>query len=296
MVFKSPGGTCRWAVAAAVAVAQEIPLASPRAAQWCPGSRGDIAATLGRHPGIVLDVGAFDGSDAVAFAAAGDHEVYSFEPTPSKAARIKDAIAASGRASRIHFVAAALGAMVGNTTFWVAKNHDKGHFIGTLGSQQDQFDKPPWDATETVVAVDTLDHWFAGLELPSREILYAKIDAQGHDYSVLRGGHGLLASRRIKVLSFEVTPGSEHVEDYLRAVRDLLDFGYTCSDCCPRQGKWAECMRSRPADFSPVDLEDYLIGLAFSKSRFDRTRGTWTNFVCHVRSRQPWAEVRGHLR
>lgn len=68
-----------------VAVAQDLPLTRWRAAQWCPGSRGDLAATLGRHPGVVLDIGAFDGTDAVAFATTGDHEVYSFEPTPSKA-------------------------------------------------------------------------------------------------------------------------------------------------------------------------------------------------------------------
>lgn len=267
-----------------VAVAQDLPLTRRPATQWCPGSRGDIAATLGRHPGVVLDIGAFDGADAVAYAAAGDHEVYAFEPTPFKAEMIESAIAASKHGDRIHYVPRALGARVSNMTYWVAKNRDHGQYRGHLGSQQDSFDKPSSEAIETVVAVDTLDHWFASLKSPPLEILYAKIDAQGHDHSVLAGGHGLLASRIIRILAFEVTPGGGnldknisrgYVNEYLRAVRELLGFGYKCSDCCPSSGKWAGCMKSRPADFSPVDLGDYLRGLAKS--------GTWTNIICHIR-------------
>ena len=128
-----------------------------------------------------------------------------------------------------------------------------------------------------MVAVDTLVHWFASLKSPPLEILYAKIDAQGHDHSVLASGHDLLALRIIKILAFEVTPGGGsldkniskgYVNEYVHAVRELLNFGYECYDCCPRAGRWAGCMKSRPADFSPVDLGDYLRGLTKS--------GTWT--------------------
>ena len=49
--------------------------------------------------------------------------------------------------------------------------------------------------------METLDH-----VLGDREVLYAKIDAQGHDHAVLRGARRLLQSHRIRRVAFELSP------------------------------------------------------------------------------------------
>jgi precorrin-6B methylase 2 len=54
-----------------------------------------VQQTLRQHqPGqLVIDVGAYDGQEAIQYARAG-HKVLSFEPTPSKAIKIKQALGA----------------------------------------------------------------------------------------------------------------------------------------------------------------------------------------------------------
>ena len=59
---------------------------------WCPahGGKSVVHQTLKQHQSgqLVIDVGAYDGQEAIQYARAG-HKVLSFEPTPSKAAKIK---------------------------------------------------------------------------------------------------------------------------------------------------------------------------------------------------------------
>ena len=65
--------------------------------RWCPahGGKSVVQQTLRQHqPGqLVIDVGAYDGQEAIQYARAG-HKVLSFEPTPSKAIKIKQALGA----------------------------------------------------------------------------------------------------------------------------------------------------------------------------------------------------------
>ena len=73
---------------------------APTPTLWCPDHGGDhagwMAKTLASHePGLVIDVGAYDGKEAIAMARAG-HRVLSFEPTPTKAQKIREAIKEAG--------------------------------------------------------------------------------------------------------------------------------------------------------------------------------------------------------
>jgi len=73
---------------------------APTPTLWCPDHGGDhagwMAKTLASHePGLVIDVGAYDGKEAIAMARAG-HRVLSFEPTPNKAKKIREAIKEAG--------------------------------------------------------------------------------------------------------------------------------------------------------------------------------------------------------
>ena len=60
--------------------------------QFCPGDTGPLGKV---KPGLILDVGAYDGRDAISYAKAG-HNVLSFEPVPSKHSKIEANIMRSG--------------------------------------------------------------------------------------------------------------------------------------------------------------------------------------------------------
>lgn len=168
-------------------------------AQWCPSDRADnpaLARALahGRNVtggSLCLDVGSFDGSNAIQFARAACDTVLAFEPTPSKIERIQRAFNTSGMAQKLQLFPMAMANFSGKTSYWLA-NGDK-------GSQQDQLSQPKWGGSRHVeVPVDTLDN-----VVGDRAVLYAKIDAQGHDPEVLYGAEKLLQAKRIHVVSFD---------------------------------------------------------------------------------------------
>jgi hypothetical protein len=68
-----------------------------------------VQQTLRQHqPGqLVIDVGAYDGQEAIQYARAG-HKVLSFEPTPSKAIKIKQALADAGVEDSVDFYSYAI--------------------------------------------------------------------------------------------------------------------------------------------------------------------------------------------
>ena len=100
----------------------------PYVLQWCPeiggagqmvGSR-TVADTLRAFPpSVVIDVGAYDGADALGYAKAG-HTIYSFQPTPSKGDAIEAKYRASPNAANIRFYRMAISNRTGSTDFWVS--------------------------------------------------------------------------------------------------------------------------------------------------------------------------------
>ena len=270
----------------------------------CPRTKA-VAQTLARLKqnlsasprGLVLDVGAFDGKDALAYAKAG-YEVVSFEPSPSKAARIRStfARASSQVAARITFHAMAVGdgeAAGKNITFWIVNG----------GQQQDQIAKPTWtgaDKTSLVpvevpvttldAAVDSLASSSASHSSPAtlrRRVFFAKIDAQGYDGHVLLGTRRLIEEVRLDVVQVEVSPNlaPEGLEQgtaiYARSVSLLESHGFACYDCeeSTTPVGWAKRERSRDATRRFTDLA--------TVGRCDRNRtgdglalACWTNLVC----------------
>jgi hypothetical protein len=63
--------------------------------------------------------------------------------------------------------------------------------------------------------------------------LYVKVDTQGFDLEVLRGGREAL--RRIKAVQFElaIRPGYENVPEYREVLRQLEEWGFTLSGFFP---------------------------------------------------------------
>mmetsp|Transcript_29562 Transcript_29562/g.49702 ORF Transcript_29562/g.49702 Transcript_29562/m.49702 type:complete len:313 (-) Transcript_29562:840-1778(-) len=210
---------------------REILYGSPL--QYCPGGahqhRAALVSVLKKErPGLILDVGAYDGRDAIAYARAG-HKVLSFEPVPSKHAKIERNFRESGVWDQIELHKIALGNFTGETRFYVNKplRAKDGWVDDNIGSEQDGIYVPWSGALATTVTVDTLDNIVG-----NRTVLHAKIDAQGHDAVVLEGAKHLLESGRMKTFSFEIAPKlTTDPASYVRILKWLNIHGYTCFDC-----------------------------------------------------------------
>ena len=91
-----------------------------RAAPWCPHSKTAIKHALKAQPaGLVLDVGSFDGSDAILYAGAG-HQVWSFEASPGKIDPIRAHIAEHGLQNNVTLFHYALSNYSGTAGFTVS--------------------------------------------------------------------------------------------------------------------------------------------------------------------------------
>ena len=261
------------------------------------GGMGDLQQELSAHPAsLVLDVGAFDGRDAIFYARSGGHRVFSFEPTPRKVEGIQQLLAKEGMSHNVTVFNLALSNYTGTTTFWEREED------GSRGDDQmgwprafdgrrpaaDQFailsgkvagtapSKLMGNAKPRQVAVDTLDHIVGR----GTRVLYAKIDVQGHDFEVVYGAERLLTHHMVRTLAFEVyTEGDvAKEEEYARLVGWLAARGMACYDCARPTWKLA------PSDAKAWDARALVRNLSVSIHRkFRETHGSkWTNFVCYV--------------
>ena len=253
------------------------PVSSPN---WCPHGKA-VSKLLRREPsGLVLDVGSFDGRDAIAFAKAG-HRVWTFEPSPGKVSPIRERIANLGLAINITVYPYAISNTTGTAPFVVnrAGKPAQKMFRG-LGSAQDGLGKALWKvdnktAAVVQVPVRTLD----GIVPPDMNVLLLKVDAQGYDYHVLLGAERLLAAKRIRRLVAEVmpmhTPGGPNTT--VAMVAYLNRMGYSCMRC---DGSGAVAWKDKD---KAVRVSDYALELArASKGVSNRgvNFGRWDDIVC----------------
>ena len=265
---------------------------------WCPNAphgyergRGAVKALLQSHKPnqLVIDVGAFDGEDTIAYASSG-HRVLSCEPSPSKSARIRARIARSGFAESITFVSAALADFNGTSDFVVSipyfasdrkflRSGSDAYGAEAFGSEQDGF-AVPWSknasqAKTIQVPVRRLDDFVAPLE----NVLLLKVDAQGFDLGVLRGAAALLRARRVAVvvaeLPVQLMPEKERTA---LALFDLMHgHGYRCARCdYAMNGDSA-------ARFEGItrDVEEYVRAIgAVEMVHRNAQHGGWDNIVC----------------
>ena len=241
-------------------------------AGFCEGL-ADVEGALRRRPSsLVIDVGAYDGADAVKFASAG-HKVISIEATPAKKHAILKRISRSSHADRITFLLAAASRQSGNVTFTTFGK----------GSMQDQIRPHGWTANshEVQVPAVTLDSVVG----PTAHVLYAKIDAQGHDGAVVLGARGLIATQRLQFISLEVSPRlATNTSEYVEALALLLAHGYACMDCSHGWTPHPTVYSVRQADWAPRKssrtVEARLAELARNAPCDRIASGCWTNVAC----------------
>jgi FkbM family methyltransferase len=239
---------------------------------FCPDNESLLKALSRLTPGLAVDVGAFDGRDAMTYARAG-HHVLSFEPVPSKVERIMKAFAEDPNLSKnITFYNIALASTKGTTKFWVSGK----------GSQQDQMSPPPWTSTDKSlkaidVPTDSLDNIVKG-----KYVSFLKVDSQGSDPIVLSGAKRLIEQKRIGIIQFEVAPrlSNDTGKSYIELLNYLALQNYVCYDCALNMFKESE--DGIPVTFS-VSIRARITHLIDSSYIFkDSNHGQWSNFVCIV--------------
>lgn len=241
---------------------------------FCPEQAengNELSAALAALPrGLTLDVGSYDGSNAIAYAAAG-HQVLAFEPSPTTSALINRTFASSPQAVDLKLYPMAVSNASGVLPFYVSEQRGTRSNIvhdGTDGSEQDMLTEPSWPHHRVDVSVITLDEAVG----PERAVTYAKLDAQGHDHEAIMGAAALIRSHRLRRLAFEVAPGlsADAPLGYARAVRFITSQGYRCSSCSA----------GTPAAQPIEAVVENLLSQSVLHSRVD-IRG-WTNMVCYA--------------
>ena len=170
-------------------------------------------------PGVMVDVGAFDGMDAVQYAKSG-RMVYSFEPGPSKIKTIRKNIATHDNSNHIKLFNMAVSNVTNKMIdFWVFNE----------GSMQDQIEPtgiPVSQAKKTRVPVSTID-----VEIPG-EIAFLKIDSQGHEPEIIQGSSDHVLGRKIHFISLEIAPElRKNRMDYFNMFMFLTSNGFKCYNC-----------------------------------------------------------------
>lgn len=276
----SDGGPFLYAFPQDSAAFQFCPRGSGRMRDWTP-----LALTL-LPPGLILDIGAHDGTDAIQYANAG-HTVLSFEPNPAKALNIERRLNKSGVASQITFFSAAVSEEVGEQRFW--------SFDGPGGSEQDSLSKPlrsGQNLTSALVPVTTIDTVLADLARTTRasSVLWAKIDAQGHDGEIVLGAKRTISKGQMPTFLMEVSPrlAPDGMAKYMKSFEFLDHHGYRCFDCDTSGHAVMRWMRGVPF---PPKLGRYPTRTRlhelhnFSVMLWGENQGGWTNVLCTTERR-----------
>lgn len=168
-----PGGTVR------VELGDWTSIVMIRLRAWEPHLSG-LAMALVRPGDFVVDVGAHVGTWTLLLASlVGPRgQVVAFEPYGPSAARARAAMLAAGLGDRARIVEAAVGDRAGRAPLYAGSDSMLRSLVpGTHAAD-----------TATEVAVTTLD------ELGHHAVRFLKIDTEGLELAVLRGGRALLAS------------------------------------------------------------------------------------------------------
>jgi len=177
--------------------------------RWFEGEIGFVARLLETGEDA-LDIGANHGVYTLALAASAAVErVWAFEPTRDPRARLERTVVANGLQARVSVVPCALSDRSGPAVFHTSAQSE-------LNSMHTQ-----GGAVEETVALDTLDA-LAPRELKGRTVGFVKIDAEGEEPRVLRGGHHFFQTQE-PIVMFEMIAGTR---PQLGLLDDFAALGY----------------------------------------------------------------------
>jgi FkbM family methyltransferase len=182
---------------------------------------------------LVLDVGANSGQyrqflrEEVGY----DGWVVSFEPNPYLAALLAEH---ASEDSRWAVERCALGAAVGTMPFNLMKNSEFSSFLQPSDSATARFAGMNSVSEQVTVPVETLDNVLPILAARyGARHLYLKLDTQGFDLEVIKGGIRVLSGLEAVQVEASVIPIYEHAPDYVTEISTLQRHGFEPSGFYP---------------------------------------------------------------
>lgn len=187
----------------------------------------DQARLLGPESRVVIDVGAHHGDELPTYLSMFPHAVvHAIEPTPASVDVLRSAY---GSHSRVRIHSAALAEIDGTATLHAYTISVRNAL--TPYNPDPMLGRAP-DAPSDLVSVPTqrLDRFCEQQGIEQIDLL--KIDTQGAEGRVLSGAAGLLASKRIRLISLEAlfVPLFEHQAHADQLVATLRSAGYYLYD------------------------------------------------------------------
>ena len=144
----------------------------------------DLFASLITPQMVVADVGANIGMTALLFSDLA-RKVYAFEPSPSTFALLSENLAAAGK-SNIELCNLGLGDQPQSQTITFSNNNRSGGFVS-------QHIQPVVGYTTENIEISTLDWFFSAKD---QRPDFIKMDVEGFEPHVIRGGRSLLAAQK----------------------------------------------------------------------------------------------------
>jgi FkbM family methyltransferase len=173
--------------------------------------RGDVVVDVGAHRGVY--------TDRMARLVGPGGRVYAFEPNPDSW-RILTAV--KGDAGHVTMRAIGISDHMGTATLY--RPRPKGIRVDAMSSLAAPRDTPEVSYDPVVVHLDRLD---AVLEHEARRIALIKIDVEGHELAVLRGGEAVLR-RSMPTIVIEIEQRHQ-ATDIRETFEYLRELGYSGS-------------------------------------------------------------------
>lgn len=167
---------------------------------------------------IAVDVGAATGSYAWILNRVA-RKVFAFEPGQTHAR----ALARAAAGTRIEIVRSAVGAVEGTASMYTPGSDDHALHSATLSAANPVSGQA--DVHVRQVPQVTLDHYFHNGRASGRSIDILKVDVEGYEFEVFRGGKELIEHHHPLIIC-EIE--ARHDPEYERTFDFLRDLGYSC--------------------------------------------------------------------
>ncbi|MBC7864450.1 MAG: FkbM family methyltransferase [Bacteroidia bacterium] len=195
-----------------------------------------------KNEGIIIDIGAANGGVSAFFAKNfPGNSVYGFEPNPSFGAMLS---IAGNYPENVQFRNVALSNKEGEMPFYITRNLLSSS-LKKINKQALHTDKDNNSALlevekEVLVKVSTLDNEFVDLK---GSVLLMKIDVQGAELDVLKGGVKLLEKTKYIITEMQMHKFYDNASPYYSVDEFLRENGFKLIDIIAnvrRQGIWLE--------------------------------------------------------
>jgi FkbM family methyltransferase len=165
---------------------------------------------------VILDIGANIGNSSLFFASINSHaQIFAYEPHPVTFKRATENIQCNSF-KNIKLVNIGLGEKKGTLKLYEVNEHNPG---------MNRIFAEDRDMPFKEIEIDVLDNFISEKRIPKIDLI--KIDVEGFEYSVLKGGrNSIIESRPILFIELDDNNLRENNESAKKLIELLLPFGY----------------------------------------------------------------------